>query len=138
VKAGFSKPPFEIPTLPGALEDIEETVAGILKKLEKVQYEQIGADLRKVTVTLDEVLKSVDRLVQRIDAELVGETRSTLQAARAAIERADRGLLAPDASLQEDVRETLREIARAADALRSLADLLERQPESLIRGKQAE
>jgi paraquat-inducible protein B len=138
MEVSFSKQPFEIPVMPGALEDIEAAVASILKKLEKVQYEQIGADVRKTMATLDEVLKSTDRLVQRLDAELVGETRSTLQAARAAIERADRGILAPDASLQEDVREALREIARAADALRALASLLESQPESLIRGKQPE
>jgi paraquat-inducible protein B len=124
--------------MPGSLEDAEAALASILKKLDKVQYEQIGTDVRKAMATLDEVLKSTDRLVQRLDAELVGETRSTLQAARSAIERADRSIIAPDAALQEDVREALRELARAADALRALADLLERQPESLIRGKQAE
>ena len=138
VKVDTSKKPIEIPTLPEALEDVEATVASILKKLDQVQYEQIGTDVRKAMATLDEVLKSTDRLLQRLDAELVGETRSTLQAARSAIERADRSIIAPDAALQEDVREALRELARAADALRALADLLERQPESLIRGKQAE
>jgi paraquat-inducible protein B len=133
-----SKEPYEVPVIPGTLEDIEAAVASILKKLDKVQFEQIGTDVRKAMATLDEALKSVDQVVRRFDAELVGETRSTLQAARAAIERADRSIIAPDAALQEDVRETLRELARAADALRALADLLERQPESLIRGKQAE
>lgn len=138
VKVSFSKQPFEIPIEPGALEDIEAAVASILKKLEKVQYEQIGADVRKAMASLEETLKSTDRLVRRIDTDLVEETHSTLKAARVAIERADRSILAPDAAMQEDVRETLREIARAADALRALANLLESQPESLIRGKQPE
>lgn len=136
LKVSYSKQPFDIPTLPGSLEDVEAMVASILKKLDKVQYEQIGADMRKAMATLDDVLKSTDRLVQRLDAELVGETRSTLQAARAAIERAERSMLATDAPLQQDAREALRELSRAAEALRSLADYLERHPESLIRGKQ--
>jgi paraquat-inducible protein B len=37
--------------------------------------------------------------------------------------------------VQQELRETLRELARAAAALRTLADYLERHPESLIRGK---
>ena len=136
VKMSFAKEPFEIPTVPGSLEGIEATIAGILKKLEKVQYAEIGEDVRKAMATLEEVLKSTDRLVQRLDAEVVGETRSTLQAARAAIERAERSMLATDAPLQQDVRDALRELARAAEALRALADYLERHPESLIRGKE--
>ncbi len=136
VKMSYSKEPFEIPTVPGSLEGIEATVAGILKKLEKVQYAEIGADVRKAMATLEEALKNTDRLVQRLDAELVGETRSTMQAARSAIERAERSMLATDAPLQQDARDALRELARAAEALRALADYLERHPESLIRGKQ--
>jgi paraquat-inducible protein B len=38
--------------------------------------------------------------------------------------------------LQQDTREAMREIGRAAEALRVLADYLERHPDALIRGKQ--
>jgi len=38
--------------------------------------------------------------------------------------------------VQTDLRETLREVRRATEALRNLSDFLERHPESLIRGKQ--
>ena len=54
---------------------------------------------------------------------------------------ADRLLATADKSLQGDsplqleLRETLREVGKAAIAVRNLADLLERQPESLISGK---
>jgi paraquat-inducible protein B len=43
--------------------------------------------------------------------------------------------LASDAPLQQDLRTSLRDLSRAAQSLRELTDLLERQPESLIRGK---
>ena len=45
------------------------------------------------------------------------------------------GLLAKDAPMQLDVREALREISRAAEALRSLADYLERNPGAILRGR---
>ena len=37
--------------------------------------------------------------------------------------------------MQIDLRETMREVSRAAQSLRVLGDYLERHPESLIRGK---
>ena len=43
--------------------------------------------------------------------------------------------LATDSPLQQDMRQTLRELTRAAGSLRVLTDYLERHPESLFRGK---
>ena len=137
-KVDWSRKPPQLPTVPGGLAELQDSISSIAKKLEQIDFAAIGGDVRRTLDSVDRLMTSADRLVQRLDSELVGETRSTLQAARAAIERADRSLIAPDASLQEDVREALREIARAADALRALANLLEREPEALIRGKQAE
>jgi paraquat-inducible protein B len=37
--------------------------------------------------------------------------------------------------VQDDLRETLQEVTRAAESMRQLVDYLERHPESLIRGK---
>jgi paraquat-inducible protein B len=43
--------------------------------------------------------------------------------------------LAADAPVQTDLRETLREVSRAAEAVRNLAETIERDPQSLLRGK---
>jgi paraquat-inducible protein B len=43
--------------------------------------------------------------------------------------------LADDSPLQQDMRQTLQEVTRAAGSLRVLTDYLERHPESLLRGK---
>lgn len=37
--------------------------------------------------------------------------------------------------MQQDLREALHELARAAQSLRVLTDYLERHPEAIIRGK---
>jgi paraquat-inducible protein B len=50
----------------------------------------------------------------------------------------DDAFLRPDAPGRQDLRDALREIARAARAVRALADYLERNPNALIRGKSRE
>jgi paraquat-inducible protein B len=51
---------------------------------------------------------------------------------------ADTTLLGPNAPVQQDLRDTLQELGRAARSLRTLTDYLERHPESLLRGKPEE
>ena len=80
-------------------------------------------------------------MILRVDKEVAPEISATLRDARKTMEGADRLLATADQSLQGDaplqleLRETLREVGKAAIAVRNLADLLERQPESLISGK---
>jgi len=63
--------------------------------------------------------------------------RSTLATASKALGSADRAL-SDDAPLQQDLRQTLREVNRAAASVKVLTDYLERHPESLLRGKAEE
>ena len=54
------------------------------------------------------------------------------------LNNADATLVGKDAPAQQDLRDALQEITRAARSLRVLTDFLERHPESLIRGKTEE
>jgi paraquat-inducible protein B len=45
---------------------------------------------------------------------------------------------ASDSPLQTDMRDSLREIAKAASSMKTLTDMLDQQPQSLIFGKPAE
>ena len=97
--------------------------------------------LLPIVESLRLTLKHVDDLVLRVGNEVAPEVGATLRDARKTMESADRMLatadkaLQSDAPLQVELRETLREVGKAATAVRNLADLLERQPESLISGK---
>jgi len=137
VKFDASQTPLEIPAVPGQFEELEAKVASIITKLDKVEYEKIVADLHKAMASLDQMLQNTDALVKRLDAETVPELNKALDEGRRALKSAD-GTLAPDSPTMTDLREALREIARAAASIRVLTDYLERQPQSLIRGKPAE
>jgi paraquat-inducible protein B len=133
----WSKSPPEIPTIGGGLQELQTTIASIAAKLDKIPYEQIAGDLRQALQSLDRTLKDVDTAVARIDTEVTPELKSTLAEARRTFANAER-TLATDSPLQQEMRDALREVGRAAASVRALADALERQPESLIRGRREE
>jgi len=138
----WSKPIPELPAMPGGLEELQATVTSIATKLDKLPYAQIASDLQTALQSLDKTLKGVDRMVDHVDADVTPELKAALEEARRALAAADKVLasvgsaVAPDAALTVEAREALREISRAAAALRELADYLERHPEALIRGKE--
>jgi paraquat-inducible protein B len=119
--------PPEMPTTKGNLQQIQNALGAVAAKLDRIPLDKIGSDLRQT-------LETANALLQRLDREVAPEARDTLAEARKALRSVDR-LVAPDQPLQHDARETMREVARAAQALRVLADYLERHPESLVRGK---
>ena len=114
----WSKPVPVIPTLPGKLTSLEDSVATVL-------------------ASAKEMLESVNKLVQRLDKEVAPEVAGTLADVRRTLATADK-VLASDAPVQQELRETLREVARAAASLRQLTDLLERQPEAILTGKKGD
>jgi paraquat-inducible protein B len=146
-----SKTPPEIPTIPGAAQELQTTVASIARKLERVQFDQIGSDLQKT-------LQTATRVLNRVDTEIAPQLRDTMIEARGAMSEA-RGAIAEgrealaqarqalgsvertlhDAEpLPSEASDALREVSRAAASFRVLADYLERHPEAVIRGKPAE
>jgi len=119
------------------MTEIQETLSNLARKLQNVPLDQIGTDTRIALKTLNRALESADTLVKRLDADVVPSARSTLDEVRRTLTTAERTLNA-DAPLQQDLRGALRDLSRAAQAMRLLADYLERHPESLIQGKKAQ
>lgn len=107
-----------LPTEPGTLDALQDK-------------------LTDLAATLQSALESMDSLLKRLDKETAPEVASTLRTVRQTLATADK-LLASDSPMQQDMRETLREVGRAAQSLRQLADLLERQPEALLTGKKGD
>ena len=118
----WSQQPPQIPTTPGQFQATEETVENIIKKLDKVPFQEIGEDLQKAIAQLDTTLVSA---------------QGTLTSARGTLENTS-ALTEPNSSQVQQIGTTLQEVSRAARSLRVLADYLERHPEALLRGKAGE
>jgi len=94
-------------------------------------------DLRATLKNIDKLAQSIDKLAQHIDGEVAPEVKAGLKDLRTSLVSVER-LLSADSPLQQDIRDALHEVGRAAQSFRFLADTFERQPEALIRGKKEE
>ena len=134
--------PPELPTMRGDFEDLQRSLKVIVNNLSEVKFDQIGSTLQKTMDNVNQVLALFDKeLAPELKASLQNLQR-TLSAAEKTLGNADKTLgsaektFATDSPVMSDVRDAARDLARAAQAVRSLADMLDRQPESLIKGKQ--
>jgi len=128
--------------LTGDVRKTIQTFETTLQKIEKLPLEELAGDVQKSVQMFETTLQNADKLLKNVDASVVPETHSAIEDVRKTLNELRKTLgiakqtLSPDASLQQDLRETLRELRRAAQSLRVLGDYLERHPESLIRGKE--
>jgi paraquat-inducible protein B len=135
-KVVWNEQPAIFPTVSGGLDDIQDSVGVIAKKLSKVPFDQLSARLINAMNSLDLTLKSADRLLHNVDSNLAPQVQATLAEAQAALKNA-KDLLGQDAPLENDLGSTLLQVSRAAKSISALVDYLERHPESLLRGKPA-
>ena len=131
---GWDSHPAVFPTTAGALDEIQDSVGNIAKKLDKVPFDKITARLIATMSTLDDTLKNADRMIHQIDGTIAPQISATLLEAQGAMKNA-KDVLARDAPLQSDLSATLLQLSRAAKSVSALVDYLERHPESLLRGK---
>jgi paraquat-inducible protein B len=141
-KINWNGNPPELPTTVGMMAQFQGSLMKIVAKLEKMPLEQMAGDVQTTIKTLDTTLKSADKLLKNIDTNIVPEARLVMEETRKTLDGANKALnevkqtISSEGSLQVDLRETLRELGKAAQSLRLLGDYLERNPEALIRGKQ--
>jgi len=133
-RVDWNRTPPVLPSIPGGLGEIQDSVASILKKVDRIPVEQLSGNLLAAIQSLNKTLDQTDRLMKQLNDELLPEVKTLMGNARGALGDARR-VLEDDAPLQGDLREALRQTARSAEAVRSLADFLERHPEALLRGR---
>ncbi|MEP6884421.1 MAG: MlaD family protein [Gammaproteobacteria bacterium] len=130
----WKEQPAVFPTTSNGLDEIQDSIGGIARKLNKVPFDQISYRLVSTMTALEQTLKSTDRLMQHVDGSLAPQIQATLVEAQGALKNA-KELLGQDAPLRGDLGETLLQLSRAAKAVTTLVEYLERHPESLLRGK---
>ncbi|MEN3111684.1 intermembrane transport protein PqiB [Uliginosibacterium paludis] len=121
--------PLTMPTVRSSLEDLQQQVASIVTKVEKIPFDDIGRNANASIVELNKTLKNVNEGV-------LPEFRTTLQGTQQTLDNANR-MLSENGHLQQDLGQTLDALQRSAWSLRQLTELLGRHPESLLRGRGA-
>ncbi len=133
-KVNWKSDPPEFPTVPSLLVELEANVAEISKRLGKVRFDEIGEDLQRALKSLDQTLASFNQVAQRLDREVTPEVKQAIVDLKKSLEELQHAVAA-DSPLQQDARQALQEVSKAAQSLRMLTDYLEQHPEALIRGK---
>ncbi len=141
-----------LPTVPGELEGLTDSMARILAKVEDLPIEEIGRNLEATTAgtrrlvnspKVERILTNADKTATNISAASEG-VRPLLAASTRAAEQAESTLASFESVVSEDgpmgseLMRTLEELRGAARSLRVMADYLERHPEALLKGKRAD
>lgn len=87
----------------------------------------VPSSLDDLEKTLGRVIKNTDRVLTKFDEQVIPEFNQTLKNVN--------GMTASDSPLQTDLRDSLRSLTKAADSLKTLSDMLDQQPQSLLYGK---
>jgi paraquat-inducible protein B len=122
---------------------LNQTLADLRRLIDHVDRRlgPVADSLERVPEVTEDALEDVRRLVRTTDervASLSADLEETSQAARAAMEQAEKtlaGLEGTGSEIHYEIAVTLREVAAAARSLRVLAETLEQNPETLLRGK---
>jgi paraquat-inducible protein B len=128
----------DLPTIPGALSELQPQIAEIVHKLSRVPFDEIANNLQGTLTGLQGTLQSASTAITQLtpDAQkALAEVQRTLSRAQASLDSLDRSVTDPNAPLQRGLDDTLQELQRAAQSMRVLSDYLQLHPESLLRGK---
>jgi paraquat-inducible protein B len=122
--------PLEIPTAPGNFDKLQEQLADIVGKIQKIPFDSIGNNLNQTLATLNKTLNQVND-------QVLPQFQDTLKGANQTLGTANNAF-SPDSPLQQNLGSTLQELQRMARSLRALTDYLSTHPSSLIRGRGAD
>lgn len=140
----------EIPSVRGALAGLPDKVDRVLTRLAEVDFEAIGhslqatvddahallgsQDLKNTVHGLDELTQHVNRTVGDLDQAVRGLTPAVTEIGQAA--KSTGRMVAPDSTFGTQLGQALTELSAAARAIRRLAEHIDRDPGSLLRGGQ--
>jgi paraquat-inducible protein B len=124
-----------VPTERGGTDQIQDQVASIVRKIDRIPFDAIGNDVHDATHAASALMGHLDRDVVPDAQKLVGQAEIAMQALREGLTAIRDNVAAPDSPIQQSARTTLDELERAAFSLRGLAEYLKHHPETILRGR---
>jgi paraquat-inducible protein B len=128
------------------LVDADQTLKDAQQLIRNIhtQVEPLAMSFKQTSDAAGATFKDASKLIKDVDRQvepLADNLQKTLVAAQGSLKMAEATLTTVNAAAAEgstlrfEVNNTLDELARAARALRTLANFLERNPDALLRGK---
>ena len=122
--------PMTIPTAPGSFDKLQEQLADIVDKLDKVPFDSIGKNI-------DQSLAGLNATLKQVNGQTLPAFNDTLHGVQKTMGTANEAL-SGDSPLQRNLGATLEQVQRMARSLRVLTDYLGGHPEALLRGRRAD
>jgi paraquat-inducible protein B len=119
--------PLILPTVPGSFDKLQQQLADIVSKLDKVPFDRIGRNL-------DQSLAGLNATLSQVNGSTLPQLGTTLQGVQKTMGSANE-VLSGDSPLQQNLGVTLEQVQRMARSLRALTDYLGAHPAALIRGR---
>jgi paraquat-inducible protein B len=119
--------PLELPTVNGTFQELEAGIARLVNKVNDLPLGQIAADLHTDLADLHETLSE-------LHARTLPNAEDTLSAVHRTLDSVDR-TLDVESPLQHGLADTLSVTRSTLQAVRELADYLDRHPEALLHGR---
>ncbi len=121
--------PLLIPTAGGAVDKIQRDAGDFVAKLDRLPLDSIGK-------RLDQDVGELGTTLQLLNTKTLPGLSDTLADSRKVLQGAG-GALDPDASLQMNLNDLLRELTQSARSIRMLTEMLSALTEALLRGRRA-
>jgi paraquat-inducible protein B len=119
--------PLELPTVNGSFQELEANISRLVTKVNDLPLEQIAADLHTD-------LKDLHETLSELHTRVLPNAEDTLSALHRTLDSADQTLNV-QSPLQRGLTDTLSESRSTLQAVRELADYLDRHPDALLRGR---
>ena len=123
-----------LPTAAGGFDAITNRITRIVEKVDRIPIESIGQNLEEVLIGLSGTLGEFEALAGSANENLVPRLSAVLAKLEDTLGSAD-SMISPESPMAQDLERLLRDLAKAAESIRSLAERLEEHPEELLRGK---
>lgn len=142
-----------IPSVPTDLEALTASVSGLLDRLSSLPIEDVVDSLQRSAATIEALVTSPQATaglqdlaaagsdLRKLIAELEASTGPMARSAEAAVTQAQQTMQSVDAMLGQNstlryqLERVLQELTAAARSIRSFAEMLDRDPSAIIRGR---
>jgi paraquat-inducible protein B len=124
-----------VPTERGGTDQLQDQVASIVSKIDKIPFDVIGGDVHDAAHAASTLLGHVDRDVVPDAKQALAQAQVAMAALREGLTALRDNVAAADSPIQQSARGALEQLERAAFSLRGLTDYIQHHPESLLRGR---